>query len=68
MERNRETRRGHKIDLGGLRVFRDWSRFLVREKKISKKKKEKSLSLRLTDDDKRRDSLTANNGAHVRKC
>ena len=40
---------------------------LVRVKDF-KEKKEKSLSLRITDDDKRRDSLTANNGAHVRKC
>ena len=41
---------------------------LVRDKEDFKEKKEKSLSLRITDDDKRRDSLTANNGAHVRKC
>ena len=41
---------------------------LVRDKEDFKEKKEKSLSLRITDDDKRRDSLTANNGALVRKC
>ena len=44
MERNRETRRGHKIDLGGLSVQR-LVEILVRDKEEFKEKKGKESLL-----------------------
>ena len=69
MERNRETRgEGTRSRSRRAESVQRLVEILARDKEDLKEKKEKSLSLRITDDDKRRDSLTANNGAHVRKC
>ena len=67
MERNRETRgEGTRSRSRRAESVQRLVEILVREKKISKKKRKRVSHC--DSDDKRRDSLTANNGARVRKC